>query len=165
MAVGSVDRLEEIPERVQFVFEFDAAVSLLQTDVAHVVAEAGARQVIAALPDAIEGPLLDKEAFRAAAARVRERTGLKGKALFHPIRVALTGIGRRPRARSRRAGDRPRRRAAGVGRRWRASSSCKERVAGFRESDRLRTVPFAARDQAACLPRRVDPRLNQVAGL
>ncbi len=28
MAVGSVDRLEEIPERVQFVFEFDAAVSL-----------------------------------------------------------------------------------------------------------------------------------------
>ena len=25
------------------------------------------------------------------AARVRERTGLKGKALFHPIRVALTG--------------------------------------------------------------------------
>jgi nondiscriminating glutamyl-tRNA synthetase len=91
MAVGSVDRLEEIPERVQFVFEFDAALALQQTDVAHVVAEAGARQVIAALPDAIEGPLLDKEAFRAAAARVRERTGLKGKALFHPIRVALTG--------------------------------------------------------------------------
>jgi glutamyl/glutaminyl-tRNA synthetase len=55
------------------------------------VEEAGARQVIAALPDAIEGPLLDKEAFRAAATRVRERTGLKGKALFHPIRVALTG--------------------------------------------------------------------------
>jgi glutamyl-tRNA synthetase/nondiscriminating glutamyl-tRNA synthetase len=91
MAVGSVDRLEEIPERVQFVFEFDPAVALLQTDVAHVVEEAGARQVIAALPDAIEGPLLDKEAFRAAATRVRERTGLKGKALFHPIRVALTG--------------------------------------------------------------------------
>src|SRR5688572_10969060 len=61
MAVGSVDRLEEIPERVQFVFEFDAAVSLLQPDVAHVVAETGARQVIAALPDAIEGPLLDRE--------------------------------------------------------------------------------------------------------
>ena len=55
------------------------------------VDEAGAREVIAALPDAIEGPLLDKESFRAVAARVRERTGLKGKALFHPIRVALTG--------------------------------------------------------------------------
>ena len=91
MAVGSVDRLEEIPERLQFIFEFDAAVSLLQADVAHVLEEAGAREVIAALPDAIEGPLVDREAFRAAAARVRERTGLKGKALFHPIRVALTG--------------------------------------------------------------------------
>jgi hypothetical protein len=36
-------------------------------------------------------PMLDRDAFRALAARVRERTGQKGKALFHPIRVALTG--------------------------------------------------------------------------
>ena len=34
---------------------------------------------------------LDRTAFRAAAARVKERTGFKGRALFHPIRVALTG--------------------------------------------------------------------------
>ncbi len=33
---------------------------------------------------------LDREAFRAAAGRVREKTGLKGRALFHPLRVALT---------------------------------------------------------------------------
>ena len=44
-----------------------------------------------ALPDAILEPLADREQFRAAAARVREKTGMKGKALFHPIRVALTG--------------------------------------------------------------------------
>ena len=37
------------------------------------------------------GRLLDREAFRAAAERVKERTGQKGRALFHPIRVALTG--------------------------------------------------------------------------
>jgi len=91
MAVGSVDRLEEIPERLQFLFEFDPAASLRQEGVARVVDEPGAREVILALPDAIEAPLADREAFRAAAARVRERTGLKGKALFHPIRVALTG--------------------------------------------------------------------------
>jgi glutamyl-tRNA synthetase len=91
MAVGSVDRLEEIPDRLHFVFEFDPAAALGRPDVAHVIGERGAREVIAALPDAIEGPLLDREAFRAAAARVRERTGQKGKALFHPIRVALTG--------------------------------------------------------------------------
>jgi hypothetical protein len=36
-------------------------------------------------------PLVDKERFRAMAARIREHTGAKGKALFHPIRLALTG--------------------------------------------------------------------------
>ena len=33
---------------------------------------------------------LDRESFRAAAAQAREATGLKGKALFNPHRVALT---------------------------------------------------------------------------
>jgi glutamyl-tRNA synthetase/nondiscriminating glutamyl-tRNA synthetase len=91
MAVGSVDRLEEIPERLQFLFEFEPVAGLQQPDVAHVLEQRGARDVILALPEAIQGPLSDKEAFRAAAARVREQTGMKGKALFHPIRVALTG--------------------------------------------------------------------------
>lgn len=91
MAVGSVDRLDEIPDRLHFIFEFDPLVSLGRADVARVIEESGARDVILALPGAIDGALLDREAFRAMAARVRERTGQKGKALFHPIRVALTG--------------------------------------------------------------------------
>ena len=91
LAVGSVDRLEEIPERIRFIFSFDPAAALGQPEVAAVVEEAGARDVIAALAQEITGPLLDRDAFRAAAARVRERTGQKGKALFHPIRAALTG--------------------------------------------------------------------------
>jgi nondiscriminating glutamyl-tRNA synthetase len=91
MAVGSVDRLEEIPERLQFLFEFDPAAALRQPDVAQVLEQRGARDVILGLPEAIQEPLVDTQAFRAAAARVRERTGMKGKALFHPIRVALTG--------------------------------------------------------------------------
>jgi nondiscriminating glutamyl-tRNA synthetase len=91
MAVGSVDRLEEIPDRVRFVFEYDASASLKRPEVAQVLHEPGAREVISALAGAIEAPLLDRETFRATAARVRERTGQKGKALFHPIRAALTG--------------------------------------------------------------------------
>ena len=49
--------------------------------------------MIAALAEELarRAPLLDRDAFRAVAARVRERTGQKGKALFHPIRLALTG--------------------------------------------------------------------------
>jgi glutamyl-tRNA synthetase/nondiscriminating glutamyl-tRNA synthetase len=96
MAVGSVDRLEEIPDRLKFLFEFDPVAALGRGEVASVLHEAGARQVIAALPDAIDRPLVDRESFRAMANRVKERTGMKGKALFHPIRVALTGEGAGP---------------------------------------------------------------------
>jgi nondiscriminating glutamyl-tRNA synthetase len=91
MAVGSVDRLEEIPDRLRFIFEVDPAAAVADEQVAAVLREPGAREVILALPAAIDVPLVDREAFRAAASRVRERTGQKGKGLFHPIRVALTG--------------------------------------------------------------------------
>ena len=91
LTVGSVDRLEEIPDRVRFIFAFDAAASLARPEVAAVVAEPGAHEVIAALASEITGPLLDRESFRAAANRVKEKTGQKGKSLFHPIRAALTG--------------------------------------------------------------------------
>ena len=91
MAVGSVDRLEEIPERLKFLWEFEPSASLARDEVGGVLHEAGAREVIGALAEAIEAPLPDRESFRSMANRVKERTGMKGKALFHPIRVALTG--------------------------------------------------------------------------
>jgi hypothetical protein len=57
-----------------------------------VLAGPGARDVVLALAEELKaaGPL-DRDAFRAVAQRVRQRTGQKGRALFHPIRVALTG--------------------------------------------------------------------------
>ena len=92
MAVGSVDRLEEIPDRLKFLFDFDVAAALATPEAAEVMAAPGAREVVVALADELRGDgRLDREAFRAAAARVRQRTGQKGRALFHPIRVALTG--------------------------------------------------------------------------
>ena len=91
MAAGSVDRLEEVPDRLAFLFAYDPAASLAREDVAGVLHEPGAREVIAALPAAIDGVMLDRESFRAMAGRVKERTGQKGRALFHPIRVAITG--------------------------------------------------------------------------
>jgi glutamyl-tRNA synthetase/nondiscriminating glutamyl-tRNA synthetase len=96
MTVGSVDRLEEIPDRLAFLFTYDATAALDRPEVAEVVHESGARDVIAALADSIDGPLVDRETFRSMANRVKERTGQKGKALFHPIRVALTGQGGGP---------------------------------------------------------------------
>ena len=96
MAVGSVDRLEEIPDRVRFLFEFDAAAAMAREEVAAVLREPAAREVVGALAREIDGPILDRDAFRALANRVKSATGQKGKALFHPIRVALTGEGGGP---------------------------------------------------------------------
>src|SRR5258708_25387181 len=95
-AVGSGDRLEEIPDRLAFLFAYDARDALQRPTVAEVLHEPGAREVIAVLANAMTGPLLDRDAFRAMANRVKEQTGQKGKALFHPIRVALTGEGGGP---------------------------------------------------------------------
>jgi glutamyl/glutaminyl-tRNA synthetase len=96
MAVGSVDRLEEIPERVGFVFAYDAVAALARPEIAAVLDEPGARAVLAALAEEITGPLLDRESFRAMASRIKDRTGQKSKSLFHPIRAALTGEGGGP---------------------------------------------------------------------
>jgi nondiscriminating glutamyl-tRNA synthetase len=97
MAVGSVDRLEEIPDRLRFLFEFDAAAALAKPEAAAVLHEPGAKDVILALAEELrDAGRLDRDTFRAAAARVKTRTGQKGRALFHPIRVALTGEGGGP---------------------------------------------------------------------
>ena len=47
--------------------------------------------VTALAEELASAPRLDRETFRAVAAHVKARTGDKGRALFHPIRVALTG--------------------------------------------------------------------------
>ncbi|MEQ1760377.1 MAG: glutamate--tRNA ligase [Vicinamibacterales bacterium] len=90
-AAASVDRLEQIPDRLRFLFDYSAEQSLGRSDT-RAEAEA-ARPVLVALASELRHgpPLLTREAFREMAARVRTATGLKGKSLFHPIRLALTG--------------------------------------------------------------------------
>jgi len=90
-AAASVDRLDQVPARLRFLFDYSPERALEHADVR---AEAEvARPVIAALAEdlAAAAPLADRETFRAAVARVRARTGQKGKPLLHPIRLALTG--------------------------------------------------------------------------
>jgi nondiscriminating glutamyl-tRNA synthetase len=77
----SVDRLPQLADRLDSVFRFQATTEPIDANLARALAEE-----LAAAPR-----LTDKDAFRAIANRVKERTGLKGKNLFHPIRVILTG--------------------------------------------------------------------------
>ena len=93
MISGAVDRLDQAPERLALVFAADVAEWAARERVRSEFATPEARGVAQALAQELAASprLVDREAFRAAAQRVRERTGQKGKALFHPIRVALTG--------------------------------------------------------------------------
>ena len=90
-AAASVDRLDQVPSRLGFLFDYSVGRALENPAIAAETEQA--RPVIDALADELarSQPMLDRDAFRAVAARVRERAGQKGKALFHPIRVALTG--------------------------------------------------------------------------
>jgi glutamyl-tRNA synthetase/nondiscriminating glutamyl-tRNA synthetase len=92
MATASVDRLEEVPKRLAFLFEYDAAATLTAPTILDEMRQPGARAVVEALAaELASAPRLDRERFRAIANQVKARTGMKARALFHPIRVALTG--------------------------------------------------------------------------
>jgi nondiscriminating glutamyl-tRNA synthetase len=78
---ASVDRLPQLADRLDTVFRFEPARDPLDAALVRALAEELASA----------DRLTDKEAFRGLANRVKERTGLKGKLLFHPIRVILTG--------------------------------------------------------------------------
>jgi glutamyl/glutaminyl-tRNA synthetase len=91
IAAASVDRLEQVPQRLAFLFDYDAQRALADPEVRR-EAEAS-RDVLAALAEIVAArePMIDKATFRAMTVLVREKTGQKGKALLHPIRLALTG--------------------------------------------------------------------------
>src|SRR5690349_10789790 len=77
----SVDRLPQLADRLETVFKYDAPKESLDANLVKALAE-----------ELANSPrLTDKDAFRAIANKVKDKTGLKGKNLFHPIRVILTG--------------------------------------------------------------------------
>jgi nondiscriminating glutamyl-tRNA synthetase len=92
IASSSVDRLDQVPARLSFLFDYSPDAALSDAMIAAELRAAGARAVVSALAELLaDAPRLDKERFRAIANEVKARTGQKAKALFHPIRIALTG--------------------------------------------------------------------------
>jgi nondiscriminating glutamyl-tRNA synthetase len=92
MASASVDRLNQVPPRLALLFDYNAAATLADRHLRDEMQSNEARAVAMALAEeTASAPRLDREKFREIANRVKARTGQKGKALFHPIRVVLTG--------------------------------------------------------------------------
>ncbi|MCC7127171.1 MAG: glutamate--tRNA ligase [Acidobacteria bacterium] len=95
---ASIDRLDQLPDRLSTIFHFSAAATLADEGLSAELSVPASRRVVEALAAETAGgaPLVDREAFRAMAGRVKDVAGQKGRALFHPLRVAITGAGEGP---------------------------------------------------------------------
>ena len=89
-----VDRLDQLPDRASMIFNYDAAGTLTNPDNAEVLAwpqtkAVFSRFVVKALAD--ETVPMTAEEFKKIVNEVKAETGTKGKELFHPIRIVITG--------------------------------------------------------------------------
>lgn len=88
----NLDHLSQLPSATRLIFEYNAEGVVHGEETCHVLEEAGSLQVLKAfIPRAVEAGEITYERFREIAKSVQKETGKKGKDLFHPIRVAVTG--------------------------------------------------------------------------
>jgi len=95
--VPYVDRLDELPERAFPVFHYDAKCALDSPENREVLGWPSTRAVLTGFTvkiledeSACCGQLTAQE-FKAIVNQVKAETGAKGKELFHPIRIVITG--------------------------------------------------------------------------
>ncbi len=82
----------KLAELLELVFRYDARAILASPESHAVLARQGAREVLRELAfELLTGPPVDSNRFRELVERVRQRTGWKGRELFHPLRLALAG--------------------------------------------------------------------------
>jgi glutamyl/glutaminyl-tRNA synthetase len=89
----SVDRLSQLRQKASPVLDFNASNARTNSENIDILAAESAQKVIADLACKIKahsGPV-SPEAFKAWMSEVKVSTGVKGKELFHPVRIALTG--------------------------------------------------------------------------
>jgi nondiscriminating glutamyl-tRNA synthetase len=91
--VPSVNKLDELPERAGSVLRFDAAAALATPENAEVLSAPATGTVLDAFAAKIaaEPEPIAAVRFKALIKEVQKETGVKGPALFHPIRITLTG--------------------------------------------------------------------------
>jgi glutamyl-tRNA synthetase/nondiscriminating glutamyl-tRNA synthetase len=89
----SVDMLSQLPERAALIFHYDPRAALTSPDNAEVLSWPKTDAVIEAFVRKIKGDSgeLTPERFKQRINEVKTETGAKGKELFHPVRVAVTG--------------------------------------------------------------------------
>jgi glutamyl-tRNA synthetase/nondiscriminating glutamyl-tRNA synthetase len=97
LVIPSVDRLDQLPERASLIFNYDAKAALASPDNAEVLGWPNTDAVLARFTykiledeSAREGRLTPEQ-FKKIVNEVKAETGAKGKELFHPVRLVITG--------------------------------------------------------------------------
>jgi glutamyl-tRNA synthetase/nondiscriminating glutamyl-tRNA synthetase len=93
LLLPSVSKLDELPGRARLIFHVDPAAALASPDNAEVLGLAKTNEVLAEFMKRVEvdSTPMTPERFKAIVNEVKETTGAKGKELFHPIRIVITG--------------------------------------------------------------------------
>jgi nondiscriminating glutamyl-tRNA synthetase len=89
----AVNQLDELPVKAGFVFRFNSAAARANEENAAFLATESAQKVLAAFSARVaaqSGPV-SPEQFKTWMNEIKTETGAKGKDLFHPVRIALTG--------------------------------------------------------------------------
>ena len=89
----SLDQLDQLLSKASFVFRFDPDAARRDPENAALLTAESAQQVLAAFAvRALKavGPITPED-FKAWMNEIKAETGAKGKELFHPVRIALTG--------------------------------------------------------------------------
>jgi glutamyl-tRNA synthetase/nondiscriminating glutamyl-tRNA synthetase len=93
----SVDRLDQLPDRASPIFNYDARAALAAPANAEVLAWPNADAVLSRFTvkiledESAKAARLSPACFKLLVNQVKAETGAKGKELFHPIRIVVTG--------------------------------------------------------------------------
>ncbi len=97
LLLPSVDRLDQLPERASLIFHYDAMAALAAPDNADVLVWQHTDAVVARFTakiladESASSSQLTAQRFKQVVNEVKAETGAKGKELFHPIRLVITG--------------------------------------------------------------------------
>jgi nondiscriminating glutamyl-tRNA synthetase len=93
----NISVLSELPQATQIVFDYDARLILQTPEFLELLAAPAALDVLKAfIPKVLVESALSYERFREITKAVQQQTGKKGKELYHPVRMAMTGMSSGP---------------------------------------------------------------------
>jgi len=89
----ALNKLDELPERAALLFGFDPSAAMGSPENAEVMRSPKTAAVLAAFAARVltQSTPLTTERFKAMMKDVQKETGVKGKELYHPVRLMLTG--------------------------------------------------------------------------